>query len=299
MSKLNINKNEWLELVFEGKNKAYGAYQLRQEDGKTTTKAFFTALTVLTGIALLPILLSSFTDKPVTAKPLPLDEVLTVTEVTLPKKEEQKKIEKQIKKADVIIKTKNLVNPKVVEATKAPQTALTENIDLGKNTSTNPDALNGSPLGSPTGTTTEPVKETPKVDNGNTVVTTAMVEKKPAFPGGIDEFLKTVGKRFTAPELDEERTLRLIVFFIVEKDGSLSNITVPRSPGYGLDQEAIRVLKSIKTKWEPGILNGEPVRTQYSLPCPNEQTLVASISKAKIFSFLMAAVCSNVNLSAD
>lgn len=266
MSKLNINKNEWLELVFEGKNKAYGAYQLRQEDGKTTTKAFFTALTVLTGLAMLPMLLSSFADKPVITIPKGLDEEIKITRIELPEKETQRKIGQQIKKADVIVKTKNLINPKVVEATKAPETALTENKELANNTSTNPDALNGSPLGSPTGTTTEPVKETPKVDNGNTVVTTAMVEKNPAFPGGIDEFLKIVGKRFTAPEMEEEKTLKVIVFFIVEKDGSLSNITVPRSPGFGLDKEAIRVLKSIKTKWEPGILNNEPVRTQYSLP---------------------------------
>ena len=266
MSKLNINKNEWLELVFEGKNKAYGAYQLRQEDGKTTTKAFFTALALLTGLAMLPMLLSSFSDKPVIIEKPILDDPLIVTKVILPNKEEIKKIEQQIKKADVIIKTKNLVNPTIVEATKAPETALTENIDLGKNTSTNPDALNGSPLGSPSGTTTEPVKETPKVGNGDTIATTAMVEKNPAFPGGIDEFLKIVGKRFTAPEMEEEKTLKVIVFFIVEKDGSLSNITVPRSPGFGLDKEAIRVLKSIKTKWEPGILNNEPVRTQYSLP---------------------------------
>ena len=41
MSKLNSSKNEWLELVFEGKNKSYGAYELRQDEGKTTIKAFF------------------------------------------------------------------------------------------------------------------------------------------------------------------------------------------------------------------------------------------------------------------
>jgi len=86
------------------------------------------------------------------------------------------------------------------------------------------------------------------------------------FPGGVEAFLEIVGNRFTAPEIDEEKTLKVIVFFVVEKDGSLSNITVPRSPGFGLDKEAIRVLKSIKTKWEPGIYKGEPVRTQYSLP---------------------------------
>jgi len=268
MSKLNINKTEWLELVFEGKNKEYGAYKMRQEDGSTTIKAFFTALILLTGLALLPVLFSSFTDKPVVEKPTILDDELKLTHVTLPKKEEQKKIEEQIKKAEVTKepKTKDLVNVTVVEAAKAPETALTENKELGKNTSENPLAANGSPTGSSTGTTIEPVKETPSKGNGEMIANPSMVEKNPMFPGGVEAFLRIVGNRFTAPELEEEKALKVIVFFVVEKDGSLSNITVPRSPGYGLDKEAIRVLKSIKTKWEPGIYKGEPVRTSYSLP---------------------------------
>lgn len=268
MSKLNINKTEWLELVFEGKNKAYGAYQLRQEDGTTTTKAFLSAIATLTGLAMLPVVLSSFADKPIVIdKPYILDKDITITDVVFPPKEELKKIEQQIKKADYIApETKNLINPNVVEAVKAPETTLTENKDLGKSTSENPLALNGSVTGSPTGTTTEPTPkvETPKAPEGP--VTLAVLEKAPLFPGGIDAFLKIVGNRFQAPEMEESSTVKIVVFFVVETDGSISNITVPRSPGFGLDKEAIRVLKSIKTKWEPGIFQGQPVRTQYSLP---------------------------------
>ncbi len=268
MSKLNINKTEWLELVFEGKNKEYGAYKMRQEDGSTTIKAFFTALIVLTGLALLPVLFSSFTDKPVVENPAALDDEIKLTSVTLPKKEEQKRIEAQIKKAEVIApKTENLVKPIIVEARNAPMVEFTKPEDVGKPTSDNPNALNGSPTGSPSGTSINPTPavETPR-GNGETIVNTSMVEKNPIFPGGIEAFLRIVGNRFAAPEMEEEKALKVIVFFIVEKDGSLSNITVPRSPGYGLDKEAIRVLKSIKTKWEPGIYKGEPVRTSYSLP---------------------------------
>jgi periplasmic protein TonB len=268
MSKLNINKTEWLELVFEGKNKEYGAYQLRQEEGKTTAKAFFSAIVFITGLAMLPVLLSSFTDDSVVVKPINhLDDVLKVTDVVLPKKEEQKKIEKQIKKADIIApKTENLVNPNIVEAKKAPNVDFTKPEDVGKSISNDPLALNGGVNGTPDGTTTKPTPvDTPK-GNGETVVSTAVVEKTPMFPGGINAFLRIVGNKFVAPEMDEEKVLKVIVFFIVEKDGSLSNITVPRTAGKALDEEAIRVLKSIKTKWEPGIYNGQPVRTQFSLP---------------------------------
>jgi periplasmic protein TonB len=269
MSKLNINKNEWLELVFEGKNKEYGAYQLRQEEGKTTIKAFFSAMALLTGLGLIPVILSSFSEKPVAEKPTALEEI-RVTNVHFPEKEKQKEIEKQIKKAEVIKepKTKDLVNVTVVEAEKAPETTLTENKNLGQNTSENPLAANGSPTGSSDGNTikpTEPTVETPKKPG---IMTTGTVDKSPNFPGGINAFLNLVGRKFKTPEMEEEtsRDIRVIVLFIVEPDGSLSNITVPKNPGFGLDKEAIRVLKSINTKWEPGFYKGEPVRTQYSLP---------------------------------
>lgn len=271
MSKLNINKTEWLELVFEGKNKAYGAYQLRQENGATTTKAFFSGLALVAGLASLPMILSSFTHNNIVPNHDGYlnDSTIVVTDIVLPNKEEPKKFEKQIEKADVIApKTEDLnQNVVVVKKEEAKPTDFTENSDLGKKTSENPLALNGSPTGDPEGTTTKKT-ETPEkpIGNGSTVVTTAMAEKSPMYPGGIEEFLKLVGKRFQAPEMEEASTVRIIVMFIVEKDGTLSNIKVPKSAGEELDEEAIRVLKSIKTKWEPGIYEGAPVRTQYSLP---------------------------------
>ncbi|MCL9805057.1 energy transducer TonB [Flavobacterium amniphilum] len=266
MSKLNINKTEWLELVFEGKNKAYGAYQLRQEEGKTTTKAFVSAMALLGGIAALPFILSSFTDKPeIITCPIGPDISIHVTEVKLLPKKVLPPTSKVMPPAKAP-KTIDLVNPTVVDAEEAPDTNITTNVNLGQNTPTDTNTGGTGNGSSNTGAVTTPVQPEP-VDNGNEVLTSAAVEKNPSFPGGIDEFLRIVGNRFKTPEVDEEGTTkRVIVFFVVEKDGSLSNITVPRNPGLGLDKEAIRVLKSIKTKWEPGIYKGRPVRTQYSLP---------------------------------
>jgi protein TonB len=56
------------------------------------------------------------------------------------------------------------------------------------------------------------------------------------------------------------------VSFVIEKDGSMTDIQVIGNPGYGLDREAVRVLKSIKTKWSPGIINSKVVRTAFNLP---------------------------------
>jgi protein TonB len=100
----------------------------------------------------------------------------------------------------------------------------------------------------------------------NDPVNTAVLDKMPEFPGGMAKFYTYVGNNFQKPELDAEKTLRVYVSFVIERDGSITDITVIKDPGYGLGKEAIRVLKSIKAKWAPGILNGKTVRTAYNLP---------------------------------
>ena len=76
-------------------------------------------------------------------------------------------------------------------------------------------------------------------------------------------FLNT---NFDKPEIEDVESISVFVSFVIEKDGSMTDIKVLKDPGYGLGKEAIRVLKSIRTKWSPGILDGKPVRTAYNLP---------------------------------
>jgi protein TonB len=264
MSKLNINKNEWLELVFEGKNKEYGAYQMRRDDGKTTMKAFFSALVLLAGIAALPFILSSFADKPTVGGLAIPDETLRLVEVILPpKKDEPKALVAPIsnERQEPVTST-DLSDPTIVDAVDAPDIEFTEPENVGQTNTQNTNTT-GTPTGTEVNTTTV---TTPAEDDTNGIKTSLEVEKNPNFPGGINEFLRLVGNRFVTPEIEDEKIIKVLVYFVVEKDGTLSNITVPRSPGYGLDKEAIRVLKSIKTKWDPGIYKGKPVRTSYSLP---------------------------------
>jgi protein TonB len=61
-------------------------------------------------------------------------------------------------------------------------------------------------------------------------------------------------------------SIKVYVSFVIEKDGTMTDIQVKRDPGYGLGKEAIRVLKSLKTKWSPGMIGSKPVRTSYNLP---------------------------------
>ena len=91
--------------------------------------------------------------------------------------------------------------------------------------------------------------------------------EKPDFIGGVIAFYKYVGLNFNIPDEISQKNLngKVFVHFIIEKDGSLSNIKVLKDMGYGTGEEAIRILKE-SPKWKPGKIKEEIVRTHYSLP---------------------------------
>lgn len=112
-------------------------------------------------------------------------------------------------------------------------------------------------------------QETIKVAH-DSIYITASIDAKPEFPGGIREFYKYIGQNFNAPISKDFPGGNVYVTFIIEKDGSLSNITVVRDLGFGSGEEAKRVL-SLSPKWIPGIQNGQQVRCSFSLPIVLEE----------------------------
>ncbi len=269
MSKQNLYEGNWINLVFENRNKEYGAYQLRKENSKTSLYALFMGLLLCASLMSIPRVLSFFNLMETEAAATilePIDEIIQVTTLTQPIKKPEQKVMPQIvaQKPLATIDKKQLSNPIIVKAPLAtPDLATTiESSTMHK----------GSPEGtatSGTGTSTEPVvavASTTPVDYGDTVVTSAILDKLPEFPGGINKFYNYIGKNFETPEVDAERSIRIFVSFVVEKDGSMSSIQVKNDPGYGLGKEAVRVLQSMKTKWSPGMMGTKPVRTSYNLP---------------------------------
>jgi len=79
-------------------------------------------------------------------------------------------------------------------------------------------------------------------------------------------FYEYVGNHFDKQEVVEGETIRVLVSFVIEKNGAMTDIDVVQKTNPDVDKEAIRVLKSLKTKWEPGYKDGEAVRTRYTLP---------------------------------
>ncbi|WP_461789231.1 TonB family protein [Pedobacter sp.] len=93
------------------------------------------------------------------------------------------------------------------------------------------------------------------------------LKNPPNYPGGIVEFYKFLGANIKYPKEAAENNIQGNVFvsFVVEKDGSVTDIKIDRKLGYGTDEEAVRVLK-LSRRWNPGLLDEKPVRTKYSIP---------------------------------
>jgi protein TonB len=264
-SKLDILKPEWIDVVFTGRNKAYGAYELRKDNPRNTNKA------LIIGVILFVFLISLKTIINKIEGFIPkAQEKVKVTDVVLqppppvdqtkkpppPPPEPPKPKVDQVRFPPPVVKPDNEVREKEPPTVKELQVA-----DPGQKDQKgdpNADIRIDEPVGN------SDIKQVVEADP-NQIFTS--VEQVPEFPGGLDKFGAYLGKAIRYPAVARENGTqgRVIVTFVVERDGSLTDIKVTRGIGSGCDEEAVRVLKN-SPKWKPGIQNGRPVRVQYSVP---------------------------------
>ena len=250
--KLDLLKNEWLDIVFEGRNKSYGAYDLRKSDTKTTTRALVLGAVIFSFLVSIPLLASLIPES--SDDDMNMDKKIVT--VKLPPKEKPKENLPPPPPPPPKVDQVKFVVAKAEEVVEEPP-KIKEIVDkkLGAET------IKGDPDAE---LTVEPVGNGDVVEEDNSIYNTAGIEVKPDFPGGMEKFYKFVGKNYQVPE-EEGLKGKVFVSFVVEKDGSLTDIKVIRDIGYGTGKEAIRVLKSCP-KWNPGEQNGKKVRVLYSLP---------------------------------
>jgi len=260
MSNVSIYEKNWIDLVFEDKNKAYGAYQLRHENPRTTLYAFFGGILFLFSVLSIGILLNSLDKIPIEIPVIPIDE--SITPINLDQLTEVKPKQKQPSNSSPAEKTPDL-SKMVVVATPLALDIVPTNDNLPTNHNTTIGVGTDTPNTSNDGpaiTVTAPV-----IEKGP--VTTAELDRLPEYPGGIKKFYEYVGNNIEKQEVDEHLSMiSVIMSFVIEKDGEMSNIKVLRSSDKNLEKEAIRVLKSLKVKWAPGYKDGEKMRTLYMLP---------------------------------
>ena len=267
MSKLSIYETGWIDLVFQDRNKEYGAYQLRQDSTKTALMALFMGVLFIFGALSIPIISNYFNASKTDTISIPEFTNTTIQLIDIiPNQLEQKKSLPTVKAKtnDVPVNSSKLVNPIIVQASQANQDLAksTDNTAVANTTIEGTGIVGVNPTSS-SGTGTQTVMP---VDVGSTIVNSVALDKLPEFPGGITTFYNYVGNNFEKQEIDGSGSIRVYVSFVIERDGSMTDIQVKRDPGYGLGKEAVRVLKSIKAKWTPGIIAGKPVRTAYNLP---------------------------------
>jgi len=266
----NLYGSEWLALVFSNRNKNYGAYELRSQSSSILTKSLFIAGTVFISMFVIPMVYAHF-------KPAP--EVLTtrVIEITNPeaihqlKKEEPKK-EEPIKKAEPIkqqVAAKSVsISVKVVndpvDDTPPPTTA---QIQTSIVSSAPQDGAEGKGNAEPTPNTGGGGLGTAPEGTSDTKIYEEGVENYPEFPGGMAAWTKFIQKNLRYPYMAQDAGIQGKVFlsFVVEKDGSITDVTVSRGIGYGCDDEAVRVIKK-SPRWIAGKQNNQTVRVRYTMP---------------------------------
>jgi protein TonB len=235
---------------------------LRQENERTTLLALFSGLLFVVAFAGI-FMLSSFINKTDVVKIPPIiDKPIIVVEYKVPPKAPVE-VPKTATPLPQTPKAPTPFAPLVV----AKPIDVTEPVPINKNIPNTP-----TPAGptSPTGPVTVPTNiptgpaKIPVDPNG--ITNAATLDYLPEYPGGIIKFREYIADNFEKPDIENITTIKVLMAFVIEKDGSMTDIKVLRNPGYGLDLEAIRVLKSLKTKWKPGLKDGQKMRTQYTLP---------------------------------
>ena len=271
MAKIDLISRDWTEMVFEGRNKEYGAYRLRKNAGKRNLYSlitiFIAALAIWGGISLVKFVESR-------TKSVAQTSVAELSALNEPKKKAEVKQQKQVKleqpekvvervKSSVkftapVIKKDDEVKPedelKTQDELMSTKTAIGA-LDVKGNDDANGEVLKiKEAVAQP-----EPKPEVEKVFD--------VVEQMPSFPGGPSALMEWLSNNVKYPVVAQENGVqgRVVVSFVVERDGSITDVKVVRGVDPSLDKEASRVVRAMP-RWIPGKQNGSAVRVKYNVP---------------------------------
>lgn len=274
MKKLHPNQEfRFNEVLFEHRNKEYGAYVLRNESDKILTKALFAGVSLLGGIAMMPLVISAFGNRapihvPTDGPPV----VITLSNPETPEKTPpviqivKPILPPQIKQYDSSVPTPMRDAREPVKVNK-PVDAAPGLIDKMDGEHVTPTYIPVAPsIG--TGRVAPPqIVSTGEVPtSGNEVIDAGELGVGANFVGGIDSFRNKVMNNFDGSGFEEDGVMKTTVTFIVEIDGTISDIKA-NGTNAGFNHEALRTIKSIKGKWIPGKnKKGEAVRSYFKFP---------------------------------
>lgn len=268
MNKELILKSDVLDIVFENRNKAYGAYNLRKFYSNRLVKSLGL---MLCGV----VVLSAFTFLP--KKKVKRPEVIFETKPGVimkdkreePKKEPEKpkeQVKPQAKAPTQAFTNKPVVVPDKIVIPKL--NAITDSVAISNVTVTGtPGVLPVVNPGPPTtpgdGPAAAPVPEVVKVPASTP---REFAEQMPSYPGGMDALRRFLEKNLQNPrDMEEGESVGVKVKFVVGYDGKLQGFTIIQDGGDEFNKEVVRVLKKMP-EWIPGRSNGENVSVYYTIP---------------------------------
>lgn len=273
MSQIDLIDNRWSDLMFENRNKEYGAYVLRRQTTSRNIKSIIAVLILFALVMAYMVAKNAYDDyqKSHTA----MEQVTELTALQEQKKEakvERKEIVKQEKVEEVVEKVKSSIKftapvikkddeVRPEDEMKSQDELMNSKVAIGfANVVGNDES--GEVLQAKQAIVTEPVK--PKEEENKVF---DVVEQMPSFPGGNSALMAYLSKSIKYPPIAEENGIqgRVICTFVVERDGSVTDVRIAKSVDPSLDKEAQRVVSAMP-KWIPGKQNGQSVRVKYTLP---------------------------------
>ena len=293
MAKRNVDltSKEWRDLVFADKNKEFGAYQLRKDSDKRHNLAVLFTLIGLVIVFIGILAYSKYSDYKAEQEAIALQEerekmaaaeLLQQEEEPEPEPEvEEQKFEQEIPEVpEEVLATVQVTQIAIVDADKVKNEVMDMETQKEDNTARGVVTQEGSDDADKFKAVTEqvvvkepvPVKEEKKEEFEG--VLRVVDEEQPAeFPGGQAALMKWLSQNIRYPEAAQQNDIqgRVIVKFVVEKDGSIGQASIVKGVDKDLDREALRVVKKMP-KWQPGKNNGVAVRSSTSLSLSSFRT---------------------------
>lgn len=256
------------EIVFENRNRQYGAYVLRREYSANVLRATLLGVTLFLLIFIVPSLYARLNPEP---DPDQIMFEATLQDFVMAK---EKVIPREIEKQSVPVAKSTVKNlpPEVVQDPKVLEETPPPTVDRFDDAESGPKTVAGTSDGV---VVLNPPMELPGTSKANVIELEdndadkvhLFVEQQPAFQGGVEALSAFLSKNLKYPRRAASANVEGRVFaeFTVGSDGSVENIRVVKGIGFGCDEEAVRVI-GLMPRWLPGKQSGRPVRVKFTLP---------------------------------
>lgn len=273
---VDLSSKEWRDLVFEGKNKEFGAYVLRAQSDKRHNKAMLITVIGVIVILILSFAYGKYNDYRMEQKEKEL-QLLAEQQAMAALAEEQEQPEEEEVQQRVEEQKPEVLPEEVLNTMKATEIAIADDNEVVEEIKSQDEIKESqTAIGSTNfdkGTDDinvvreykdEVIVEEKKPEPEQVFVS---VEQMPKFPGGDAELMKYIQEHLRYPTMAAENNIqgKVVVQFVVTKNGSVGEVKVIRSRDQDLDKEAVRVVKSLPN-FIPGRMNGQPVNVWYTLP---------------------------------